>query len=100
MFTDPSCSGRGGSNLCADSGVVAFPPMTSDGVMTKDVGHFAMFPPGCADAGECTMAQECVQLSAGMDNKATLIKTGDAFQALVKVKLPALPSDYYVPEEE
>ena len=87
-FTDPSCSQNGGPNVCADNGAIAFPPMSENGMMTKDIGNFPMFPPGCSQDGSCTKAQEAVQLTAGMGNQVTLIRTGDALQAVAEVTLP------------
>lgn len=87
-FTDPSCAQNGGPNLCVDNGAVAFAPMATNGVMTKDIGHFPMFPPGCFDAGTCDEEQEDVQLSAGMGNEVTLVVTGDTIQAVAEVKIP------------
>jgi len=87
-FTDPSCASVGGPNLCVDSGAVGFPSMSEDGLMAKDVGHFPMFPPGCADAGTCEIEVEMVQLVANSGNEVTLIRTGDAFQAIAEITLP------------
>lgn len=43
----------GGTNLCVDIGAVGFSPMSEDRQMTKDIGNFPKFPPGCAEAKEC-----------------------------------------------
>jgi len=87
-FTDPSCAQNGGPNICADSGEAAFAPMAEDGMISKDVGAFPMFPPGCAAAGNCDAAVEMIQLSAGMGNEVTLVKTGDALQVVAEIFLP------------
>ena len=87
-FTDPSCAQNGGPNVCADSGSAAFASMAEDGMMSKDVGGFPMFPPGCAAAGNCDAAVEMIQFSAGMGNEVTLVKTGDALQVVAEVFLP------------
>jgi len=91
-FTDPSCSqaGAGGSNLCVDIGAVGFPPMSEDGLMTKDIGHFPKFPPGCADAEDspCDKNVEMIQLMAGMGNEVTLVQTGDALQVVAEITVP------------
>ena len=87
-FTDPSCSQNGGPNLCVDNGAVGFPPMSENGMMTKDIGNFPMFPPGCFEAGECEEDVEKVQLSGGMGNEVTLVKTGDTIQVVAEVKVP------------
>lgn len=87
-FTDPSCSQVGGPNLCSDIGAVGFAPMTEDGLMSKDIGHFPMFPPGCAEAEECDESVEKIQLMAGMGNEVTLISTGDAVQVVTEITLP------------
>jgi len=91
-FTDPSCSQAeaGGSNLCVDIGAVGFPPMSEDGLMTKDIGHFPVFPPGCADAEEspCEKNVEMVQLMAEMGNEVTLVRTGDALQVVAEITVP------------
>ena len=88
-FTDPSCSGdNGGPNLCVDNGIVAFPPMATDGLMTKDIGNFPMYPAGCAKAGDCEANVEAVQLTAGMGNEITLIKVGDALQVVAEITAP------------
>ena len=87
-FTDPSCSQNDGPNLCVDNGAVGFPSMNGDGMMTKDIGHFPMFPPGCAASGECDTDSEAVQLSTGMDNEVTIIKVGDVLQVVTEVTAP------------
>jgi len=84
----PSCSQAGGSNLCADIGAVAFPPMSEDGLMTKDIGHFPIFPPGCADAEACEENVEMVQLTAESGNEMTLVRTGDALQVVAEITVP------------
>ena len=87
-FTDPSCAARGGSNLCLDIGALAF--QTQEGVITKDIGHFPMFPPGCATINECSAEEEAIQLSAGMGNQVNLIRTGDAVQVVAEITLPKI----------
>jgi len=91
-FTDPSCAEaeEGGSNLCVDIGAVGFPPLSEDGLMTKDIGHFPKFPPGCAAAGEdpCEEEVEMIQLQAGSGNMVTLIRTGDALQVVAEITVP------------
>lgn len=99
-FSDPSCSAEGGTNLCANMGLAAFPAFTEDGMMTNDVGFFPASPPGCAAAGNCTEAQELIQLSLDMKNKATLMSTGDSLQAIISVKMPKVPVDYFDPTTE
>ena len=87
-FTDPSCSQNGGPNLCVDNGAVGFPSMSGDGMMTADIGHFPMFPPGCAASGDCDTNVEEIQLTADMGNKVTLIKAGDVLQVVTQVTVP------------
>jgi len=87
-FTDPSCSQNGGPNLCSDIGAVGFPPMAGNGMMSKDVGHFPVFYPGCSAADECDEAVEMIQLSAGMGNEVTFIKSGDAIQVVAEFTAP------------
>jgi len=85
-FTDPSCAAKGGPNLCIDVGLVEF--QTQEGVITRDIGFFPKFPPGCAKKNECSAEQEAIQLSAGMGNQANLIRTGDALQVVAEITLP------------
>jgi hypothetical protein len=87
-FTDPSCSQNGGPNLCVDNGAVGFPSINGDGMMTADIGHFPMFPPGCAASGDCDADVEEIQLKADMDNKVTLIKAGDVLQVVTQITVP------------
>jgi len=91
-FTDPSCAQAeaGGSNLCVDSGEVGFPAMVEDGSMSKDIGNFPKFPPGCAAAGVCEKDVEDVQLMLGSGNQVTLIRTGDAYQVVAEINLPSM----------
>lgn len=92
-FTDPSCAQAGGTNLCTDIGAVGFPPMMEDGQMTKDIGNFPKFPPGCADAGTCDENVEMVQLSTMTGNAVTVIKTGDALQVVAEITVPKVRAD-------
>lgn len=82
-FKDPSCSQNGGPNLCSDVGAVGFSPMAADGSMTKDI-----FPAGCAETGECEANVEAIQLTAGMGNEVTLIKSGDVLQVVAEITVP------------
>ena len=89
MFTDPSCAAREGSNLCLDIGYVAF----QGDVLTKDIGHFPMFPPDCSTPQSefgCSAEEEAIQLSAGMGNQVTFIRTGDAVQVVAEITLPKI----------
>jgi len=89
MFTDPSCAARDGSNLCLDIGYVAF----QGDVLTKDIGHFPMFPPDCSTPQSefgCSAEEEAIQLSAGMGNQVTFIRTGDAVQVVAEITLPKI----------
>jgi len=90
MFTDPSCAARGGSNLCLDIGYVAI--QGEGNVLTKDIGHFPMFPPDCSTQPEigCSAEEEAIQLSAGMGNQVTFIRTGDAVQVVAEITLPKI----------
>jgi len=85
-FTDPDCAERGGPNLCLDIGHVAFP--NPIGKITKYIGHFPKFPPGCAATKECSAEEEAIQLS--YDNQVYIIRTGDAVQVVAQIYLPRI----------
>jgi len=86
-FTDPSCSVKGGpGNLCADSGVVAFPALNGDVVVTRSVGGFPAYPVGCFMDAKCTELEEAIQLRSG--SKVTLIQTGSGYQAIAEISAP------------
>jgi len=86
-FTDPSCSVEGGpGNLCADSGVVAFPASNDDAVVTRSVGGFPTYPVGCFMDAKCTELEEAIQLRSG--SKVTLIQTGSGYQAIAEISAP------------
>ena len=89
-FTDPSCRQKDGPNVCVDNGSVGFPTMAGNWNMTRDIGHFAAFPPGCADDPDsaCTADQEAVQLKLDAGNTVTLIMTGDTAQVVAEIMIP------------
>jgi len=86
-FTDPSCAVEGEpGNLCADSGVVAFPASNDDEVVTLSVVGFPKYPVGCFEDEKCTELEEAIQLRSG--SKVTLIQTGSGYQAIAEINAP------------
>jgi len=73
-FTDPFCEALGGTNVCIDVGSTAFAGSVEDNTSKKDVGPF----PGSADLG----------VESGSD--ATLIRVGDALQAVANIYIPSV----------
>lgn len=89
-FTDPSCSDLGGPNVCSDIGAVGFAVTQIDDKYESDIGNFPAFPPGCAASGDCTEEVEALQLTAGMGNMVTLVRTGDSYQVVAEIKVPRI----------
>jgi len=75
-FTDPFCEASGGINVCADIGSTAFAGNVNDNTLTQDVGPF----PGSADLG----------LAVESGSEATLIRVGDAVQAVANIFIPSV----------